>query len=65
MLFDFPEERISSTLWRKPANTHGITVLKNMLLGTELKFLDFGWQMPKKVVVPILLNRLSKMALGN
>jgi len=35
-----------------------------MLLGTELKFLDFGWQMPKKIFVPIL-NRLSKTALGN
>jgi hypothetical protein len=24
-----------------------------MLLGTGLKFLDFGWQMPKQIVVTI------------
>lgn len=32
-----------------------------MLLGTELKFLDFGLQMPQQIIVPIL-NGLSKTA---
>lgn len=56
--------QILSALWWKPANTQGFFFLQYMLLGTELKFLDFGWQMPKQILVPTL-NILSKTALGN